>query len=228
MAYKRRRRRKYRGRKRRKMNLTRRVKRVVKREFKKRIEMKRLTTVIGLTAIGATGSTFDLMPATANIQGTAINQRVGLKINVHRLILNMHAQGASGSANGFVLRMRIMIVYSSKSTPILADFPPTIDGHMAISAMTSRGIHIVSDKTFSLAPCCPTLTTTADTYAYWAASHSTHRTFRRKLRFKGRPREYDSAGNAIHGFYTIWALSDVNGGEVNNLEIQSRFYFTDA
>ena len=226
MAYKRKRgrgRRRYR--KRRKMNFTRRVKRVVKKEFKKRIEMKHVRGVVALAPIGAFGSLISLLPTIP--QGTDHNDRIGTRINLHLMKLHAHIQGPTGGANAFILRCRVIVCYCKQAPPLLTDFPPTIDGFMNYEGMRTSGMYVMSDRTHTLAPCCPTVIAVADTYSYWAAAQKTNVTLRKTFRLRGRREQYEEAGGVQHGFYYLFALSDVNGGEVCAIGTNSLFFFTD-
>lgn len=232
MAYKKYKRRTYRGRrrKRRKLSIGKRMKRVVRQEFKKRIEMKRVTGTSSMAEVASAGTLIDLLAAGDIPQGDAQGQRTGNKINMHRLQTVMHLQGPAGQTDPVVVRARVVFAYA-KQACILADFPGGIDTFWNLAAMKANGIYKISDRTYTLAPCCATVVNTGQTNVYWsawAASHPSRRTIKKQFNFKGRAREWDDAAAVTKGFWYLYVFSETNAdADRCDFAITDRWFFTD-
>jgi len=220
-------------RRRRRGGMVKKVKRIVKKEFKKRIEMKYSTGTIATFGVSSTGTLSEQFPVAGILPGTAINQRIGNKINMHKLLISFNWLGAVGVA-AIPLRLRVMIVYSRRTVTV-PDFPATVDKFMDLEAMKKQGIYIISDKIMTLAPQFPTTTIIpavspqVETYVHWCSAHPSSKSSRRKIRLRGRLRTYDAAVEITNGRLWVYSISEANAAaETCRMAIEARLFYTDA
>ncbi len=232
MARYRKRRKRFR-RRRRRGGFNKKVKRIVKKEFKKKIEMKYATGSVPLFAVSNTGTLSEHFPVAGILQGVALNQRIGNKINLHKWLINFSFVGPIGLSQT-PLRMRVMIVYS-KRTVVNLDFPQNPDLFMDLETMKRNGIYVISDKIMTLAPQFSTVVTIppadpqAMVYVKWCASHPATRSSRRKINLRGRTRNYDAAIEITNGRLWVYAVSEINASaETCRMGMESRLFYTDA
>ena len=228
MVYRHKRRKRFRRGRRRKGGFRKKVKRIVKSEFKKKIEMKYTSATLGVSNVSSTGSLTEHFDITAIIQGVLNGQRVGQHINLHKWFVNFRFLGPAGTLWPTPLRMRIIVCYS-KRTVTTVDFPTSIDNFMDLELMKRNGIYVMIDRSFSLAPEGPTILATVDTYVQWCATLPPHRTWRKKFNLKGRKRSYDALTEITNGRLWTYAISEANPALATcRMGQESRLFYTDA
>ncbi len=223
------RKRRKRFRRKRKMSFNRRVKRVIKRDKKKTVEMKVSNSNLSRVEMATAGQVFEFHDYVTIGLGTGTGNRIGDQINLHLWKINMNLQGHDGVLTSVPLRYRILVAYSSGSENLLVgDFPSSVFGFMNLEEQKQKGIYIIKDFTGVLAPCCDTPVSAADKYTRWAAAHATSRMIRLNVRLKGRQRAYDNTDGVISkGRLWLYAISEVDAADHSFWEADTRLFYTD-
>ncbi len=228
MVFRRTRRRNGRRRKRRrKMSLGRRVKTIVKKQFKKRIEMKFAEDDQAAISMNAGGLLTEFFTAAEIQRGVADDERVGDRINLHRWMIRGIISGPAGPNTELALYCRVIIA-TSKRAAAASDFPTSVVSHVNADAMKKAGLFFVSDRVYYLAPASSTNVTTADTYSRWAGSAPMTRYINKKIRLRGRERRYLNDASIEIGHLYIYSISETAGGDFCNQLFETRLYYTDG
>jgi len=218
-------------RKRRKMSFTRRVKRVIKRDKKKTVEMKVAGSNLSLVDMATAGQVFEFHDYATIGLGTGVSNRIGDKINMHRWMVNIHIKSNDGTLGPEPLRWRVLVCYSSGSENLLVgDFPLSVAGFMNVEEQRQKGIYVIKDMSGVVAPCCDSPVTLANTYTRYAAAAGVDRFIRLKVRLGGRVRDYDTTDGVISkGRIWIFGISEANsGGLRSNWVVETKLYYTDS
>jgi len=223
MAHKRKRSfRRRRGGKRRKMTAGK-VKRIVKKELRKNVEMKHVSQTVAKNLItGGTELRTVIMPS----QGVDVINRIGDSINLWRWNMNLSIFGyeAAGAAPA---RVRIMVMWSHISVPVTS-LPSTINGLPQFDLLKESGTFIMSDRTYVVAPNAVSTNLAADVYAWFPASHPSIRNFKFRFRLKGRKNTVETDGSTPrNGFLQYYFICDTFGGDEVSWQSDSRVYYTD-
>ncbi len=220
------RKRRRRFRRKRKMGLTRRIKRVVRKIRKKTVEMKFDDWNLAITPVTSTGLLTEFFGFAAIPEGTGPDDRIGQHINMYRWMIHLTLFGTSAPTSSAPQTTRLIVAYARNATAA-TDFPPTVDGFMDLEQARGKGIYVIRDWKWTLAPQVPVVTTLADSFATQARAHPMTRFRDFKINLKGRNRAYDNI-SITNGFLYIYAITDPVGAQANLLQARTRLFYTDS